>query len=77
MIPPSARLHHGANAAAMGALARQFRTAAGDLAQPLGREEFPASVGYCGEPTQTATKGVFDALGTGPQEAPRSPRNWA
>jgi hypothetical protein len=36
------------------------------------------SVGfYCGEPTQTATKGVFEALDTGPQEAPLSLRNCA
>src|SRR5260370_4471853 len=32
---------------------------------------------YCGEPTQTATKGVFAALGTGPQDAPLSLRNCA
>ena len=32
---------------------------------------------YCGEPTQTATKGVFAALGTGPQETPLSLRNCA
>ena len=32
---------------------------------------------YCGEPTQTATSGVFAALVSGPQEAPLSPRNCA
>jgi hypothetical protein len=35
------------------------------------------SMGYGGEPTQTATRGVFEALWTGPQEAPLSPRNCA
>jgi hypothetical protein len=32
---------------------------------------------YCGEPTQTAMSGVFEALGSGPQDAARSPRNCA
>jgi hypothetical protein len=32
---------------------------------------------YYGEPTQTATKGVFAVLGTGPQDAPLSLRNCA
>jgi hypothetical protein len=36
-----------------------------------------AAHAYCGEPTQTATSGVFEALGAGPQEAPRSLRNCA
>ena len=39
-------------------------------------DEYPA-MGYGGEPTQIATNGVFDALCTGPQEAPLSPRNCA
>jgi hypothetical protein len=61
----------------MGVQQRQFRTTAAGLTQYVDTDYFGASVGYCGEPTQTATKGVFDALGTGPQEAPRSPRNCA
>jgi hypothetical protein len=32
---------------------------------------------YLGEPTQTATNGVFEADPVGPHEAPRSPRNCA
>jgi hypothetical protein len=32
---------------------------------------------YCGEPTQTATSGLFEALASGPQDAARSPRNCA
>jgi hypothetical protein len=78
MIAPPARLHHGANTAAMGVRARQFRTVAS-----IYRKNRPAPNklravhAYCGEATQTATSGVFEALGTGPQEAPRSLRNCA
>jgi hypothetical protein len=78
MIAPHARLHHGANTAAMGVRARQFRTVAVDFPQkPLSAGKLRAAYTYCGEPTQTATKGVFEALGAGPQEAPRSLRNCA
>jgi hypothetical protein len=34
-------------------------------------------IAYGGEPTQTATNGVFEALWTGPQDAPLSLRNCA
>jgi len=79
MIAPPAGLHHGANSAAMGMPARQFRALASiegkkNRAPPNKRR---AAYAYCGEPTQTATSGVFEALGAGPQEAPRSLRNCA
>jgi hypothetical protein len=44
---------------------------AGQIAQASDR------VVYCGALTQTATKGVLAALGTGPQDAPLSLRNCA
>jgi hypothetical protein len=78
MIAPPARLHHGANTAAMGVRARQFRAVAVDLPQNrLAPNKLRAAHAYCGEPTQTATSGVLEALGTGPQDAPRSLRNCA
>jgi hypothetical protein len=80
-------LHHGANAAAMGVRARQFRAATRfiwtSILRPVNfgrkrtREGCRRDGSYCGEPTQTATSGVFEALGAGPQEAPLSPRNSA
>jgi len=79
MVTPPARLHHGGNTAAMGVRARQFRTADRFIADSASsnsdaqktrcRDVAPF---YCGEPMQTATKGVFAALGTGPHEAPLS-----
>jgi len=39
MVTPPARLHHGANTAAMGVRARQFRTAVVGLPQWLGTEQ--------------------------------------
>jgi hypothetical protein len=47
------------------------------LQKSLGAEQACGSATYCGEATQTATSGVFEALGTGPQEALRSLRNCA
>src|SRR5262249_101571 len=41
------------------------------------RMNVPVKGAYGGEPTQTATRGELEALVTGPQEAPRSPRNSA
>jgi hypothetical protein len=62
----------------MGVRARQFRAVALDVPQkPLGTGKLRAAYTYCGEATQTATNGVFAALGTGPQEAPRSLKNCA
>jgi hypothetical protein len=62
----------------MGVRARQFRTVASiDRENSAAPNMLGAAHAYCGEPTQTATNGVFEALGTGPQEAPRSLRNCA
>jgi hypothetical protein len=61
----------------MGVRARQFRTIALDYPKIPGIDEFRPALAYCGEPTQIAINGVFDALATGPQEAPLSPRNCA
>jgi len=78
LIAPPARLHHGANKAAMGARARQFRTVVVDsLHRSLSAGKLKATHTYCGVPTQTATNGVFAAFGAGPHEAPRSLGNCA
>jgi len=62
----------------MGVQARQFRTVASiDRKNRAAPNRLRATNAYCGEPTQTAISGVFEALGTGPQEAPRSLRNCA
>jgi hypothetical protein len=62
----------------MGAQARQFRAVAAiDRKNRTAPIKLSATHAYCGEPTQTATSGVFETLGAGPQEAPRSLRNCA
>jgi hypothetical protein len=62
----------------MGVQARQFRAVpAIDRKNRAAPIKLSATRVYCGEPMQTATSGVFEALGAGPQEAPRSLRNCA
>src|SRR5262249_2809274 len=78
LIRPPARLHHGANTAAMGVRARQFRTVAVDPPhRSLSAAKLKATHTYCAEPRQTAPKGVLAALGAGPHEGPRSLGNCA
>src|SRR5262249_53359880 len=78
LIRPPARLHHGANTAAMGVRARQFRTVAGDPpTRSLTDGKLKATQTYCGEPPQTAPNGGFAAFGAGPHAAPRSLGNCA
>jgi hypothetical protein len=75
MIAPPARLHHGVNAAAMGV--GNFARGVDLPRNCAAPNKLGAAHTYCGEPAQIATSGVFEALGTGPQEAPRSLRNCA
>src|SRR6516165_165589 len=70
MIAPPARLHHGVNAAAMGvgnfAPWRRFTAKLRRAEQARGSSHLLRRAG---------ANRVFEALGTGPQEAPRSLRN--